>query len=92
MFPFPLNLYESQNGLSSQSQPEQLHTSPLVGCIHSQQSSEEIPGGSPLRFMPVPVQRDDRVEFKDRLSGRGHAPDQSLLCRSEKMEVRMVCV
>ena len=61
----PLNLHESHNGLSSQSQPEQLHTSPLVGCIHSHQPPEEIPGGSPLRLMSVPVQWDDRVEFKD---------------------------
>jgi len=60
----PLNLYESHNGLSSQRQPEQLHTSLFLGPVHSHQPSEEIPGGSPLRLMSVPIQRDDRVEFK----------------------------
>ena len=61
---FPTNLYESQHCLSSQRQPEQLHSSLFFGPVHSHQSSEEIPGGSPLRFMSVPIQRDDRVEFK----------------------------
>ena len=32
---FPLNLYESHNGLSSQRQPEQLHTSLFLGPVHS---------------------------------------------------------
>lgn len=75
----PLNLYESHNGLSSQRQPEQLHTSLFLGPVHSHQPSEKIPGGSPLCLMSVLVQWDDRVEFKDRLSGRDHAPDQGHL-------------
>lgn len=41
MFPSP-NLHESHNGLSSQSQPEQLETSLLLGRAHSHQTSEEI--------------------------------------------------
>jgi hypothetical protein len=76
---FPLNLYESHNGLSSQRQPEQLHTSLFLGPLHSHQPSKEIPGGSPLGLMSVLVQWNDRVEFKDRLSGRDHAPDQGHL-------------
>ena len=72
----PRSLTESPNDVLSQGQPEQLDTSLLLGCVHSRQPSEEIPGGSSFRPMSVPIQWDDRVEFKDRLSGRGHATDQ----------------
>ena len=72
----PFNSDEPRNDLSSQRQPEQRHTSLFLGPVHSHQPSEKIPGGSPLRLMSVPVQWNDRVEFKDRLSGRDHAPDQ----------------
>jgi hypothetical protein len=73
----PRSVFESHNDVSLQRQPEQLDASLLLNQVHSHQPSEEIPGSSPFRFMSVLVQRDDRVEFKDRLSGRGHAPDQS---------------